>query len=325
MDPNNQIGNTQIENFAALLIKMTKSQMKITIEQFTKEYKDFVKSNHSKAYSISVEITFKHLVEFFPKIMELSSITQRESEKFIDALKNHAPKGYRVYYRNMKAAFNKAVDWGYLYENPFKKIKLPRKQQNQPEFITEEELNKILKHIELKAFKIGCPIKKKVSLLIIADVVKTAYLTGMRLGEINNLRWENVKLDEQYILVGDNKFTTKGKKQRVIPIEKKMIELLNKRKLSTKCKDDFVFSINGKKIFTNDYVSKTFKNICREVGIDEIIRFHSLRHSFASNLAQRGVSPFHLKELLGHSSISTTERYSHLNIESLREAINKFN
>jgi len=168
MDPNNQIGNAQIENLAALLIKMTKNQMIITIEQFAKEYEDFVKSNHSKAYSISVEITFKHLVEFFPRIMELSSITQRESEKFIDALKNHAPKGYRVYYRNMKAAFNKAVDWGYLYENPFKKIKLPRKQQNQPEFITEEELVKILKQIETKAYKKGCFIEKTKSSLLFA-------------------------------------------------------------------------------------------------------------------------------------------------------------
>ena len=55
--------------------------------------------------------------------------------------------------------------------------------------------------------------------------------------------------------------------------------------------------------------------------MDKGFHFHSLRHSFASNLAQQGVSLYTIKELLGHSSISTTEIYSHLNMETLREAI----
>ncbi|HMN25793.1 MAG TPA: tyrosine-type recombinase/integrase [Ignavibacteriaceae bacterium] len=325
MSTENHLNNKQLENLAILLSKITSNQKSITIERFEDEYIGFVRSNHSIAYRISVDVTFKHLTKYFSKEMILDTITQREVERFIDAIKKHAPEGYRVYYRNLKAAFNKAMDWGYIYDNPFKKIKLPKRQLNKPEFITEEELNKILKHIELKAFKIGCPIKKKVSLLIIADVVKTAYLTGMRLGEVNNLRWENVKLEQKYLIVGDNKFTTKGRKQRIMPIAEKLNEMLSTRKLKCANKNDFVFSVNGQKAFSNDYISKTFKNICREVGIDEIIRFHSLRHSFASNLAQKGVSPFQLKELLGHSSLAVTEKYSHLNIESLREAINKFN
>ncbi len=57
--------------------------------------------------------------------------------------------------------------------------------------------------------------------------------------------------------------------------------------------------------------------------IDGAIHFHSLRHSFASNLAQKGVSLYVIKELLGHSSITTTEIYSHLNMDSLREAVGK--
>ena len=73
--------------------------------------------------------------------------------------------------------------------------------------------------------------------------------------------------------------------------------------------------------FTGDYFSKRFKSACIKAGIDKSIHFHSLRHSFASNLAQKGVSIYKIKELLGHSSISTTEIYSHLNLDSLREAI----
>lgn len=297
----------------------------ITINNFSNEYKDLVKSNYSDKYYESNVLSLKHFESYFSGTMKLRMISQREAEKFLESIKKRAPKGYRVYYRNLKAAFNKALDWGYISENPFSKIKLPKRQFNKPEFITEKELDMIMKRIESKAFKNGCPINKRKSLLIIGDVIKTAFYTGMRLSEVNNLRWENVSISKKMIIVGGNNFTTKSRKQRVIPLENNVIEIFNMRNQTSKNKNDFVYSINGRRIFSNDYISKTFKKICREVGIDEMIRFHSLRHSFASNLAQRGVSPFQLKELLGHSSVSTTERYSHLNIDSLREAINKFN
>ncbi len=72
--------------------------------------------------------------------------------------------------------------------------------------------------------------------------------------------------------------------------------------------------------YTGDYFTKRFKRASKQVGIDKAIHFHSLRHSFASNLVQKGVSLYSVKELLGHSTISTTEIYSHLNLDTLREA-----
>jgi integrase len=78
--------------------------------------------------------------------------------------------------------------------------------------------------------------------------------------------------------------------------------------------------VNGM-AYTGDYFSKRFKRACMSAGISDSIHFHSLRHSFASNLAQKGVSLYVIKELLGHSSISTTEIYAHLNVDTLREAV----
>ena len=88
---------------------------------------------------------------------------------------------------------------------------------------------------------------------------------------------------------------------------------------------DYVFCKENGFPFSGNYVSKTFKNACRAVGIDEGIHLHNLRHSFASNLVQKGVSLYTIKALLGHSSITTTEIYSFLNMDSLKEAIEKFN
>lgn len=297
----------------------------VSMKQFAEEYSAFVKSNLSMAYWVSVELALKHLLKFFSGATALNVIKIREVEKFIDYLKKNAPQGYRVYYRTLKAAFNKAIDWGYASENPFCKYKLPKKQRNRPDFITEAELGLILQRLESKAFKIGCSKAKRKSLLMIYDIVKTGFYSGMRLGELLNLRWENVSLSKNTITVGDHRFVTKGKKQRTIPMCEKLSKCIKQRAQSKGQSVEYVFGVSAKRTLTKDYVSKTFKEICRAAGIDERIKFHSLRHSFASYLAQQGVSPYHIKELLGHASVTTTEIYSHLNEDVLKQAIEKFN
>ncbi|NCS90569.1 MAG: tyrosine-type recombinase/integrase [Ignavibacteria bacterium] len=87
----------------------------------------------------------------------------------------------------------------------------------------------------------------------------------------------------------------------------------------------YVFAKSNGEPFTGDYFSKRFKRACKSAGIDKSIHFHSLRHSFASNFAQKGINLYTIKELLGHSSITTTEIYSHLNMDSLKEAIETLN
>ena len=80
------------------------------------------------------------------------------------------------------------------------------------------------------------------------------------------------------------------------------------------------FRVVGVKL-NEDFVSKQFKKAVRSAGLSEEIHFHTLRHSFASNLIQRGVSIYVVKELLGHESISTTQIYSHLQSENLSQAV----
>lgn len=279
----------------------------------------------SKSYLISIDLSFNHLIDFFGPMMDIKNISAKEIEAFMKHLMIKVPKGYRVYYRTLKAVFQKAVDWGYLQENPFSKYKLDKRQVNKPHFITEETLYKIVERLEGKANKIGCNKNKRKSLLLIADIIFAGFYTGMRLGELINLRWKNVSLSKRRITVGDDYFTTKGRKQRVIPICDKLANCLERRGALKGMNDEFVFGISAKGTLTKDYVSKTFKQIIRDLGISEEIKFHSLRHSFASYLAQQGVSPYHLKELMGHSSVTTTEIYAHLNEEVLEQAISKFN
>lgn len=314
-----------MEKFKIFNSIMQQSQQKavITLRVFFDEHCHIIKETRSNAYYKSVVLTSKHFMDYFGPQRAIQTIGLKEIENFVSYLQKKVIKGYPVYYRTLKAAFNKALDWGYISENYFKKIKLPKRQKVNPAYISYGQLSTILFQITIE---------------VVRDITLTAFYTGMRLSELVNLDWKNVDLISRRITVGDEDFTTKGRNQRYIPICDELYEVfvrlsvqgstrtipnIHHLKKSTKAKRNVFCKSNGFK-FTGDFFSKNFKRACVSAGIDKSIHFHSLRHSFASNLAQNGVSLYVIKELLGHSSITTTEIYSHLNIDSLREAMKTF-
>ena len=285
------------------------SKEAITLRVFMEEYKLLIQQNRSKNYFDSVVISFNHLIKYFKPQRAINSISLKDTESFITHLKQNIKKGYSVYYRTLKAAFNKAKDWGYVKENYFTRVKLPRRQKLAPAFINSDQLT---------------TINSKIDNEVVRDIVVMGFYTGMRLNEIVNMKWKNVNLTTRTITVGDEEFVTKGKNQRFIPISDEAFQIFLKIQKSifmNKKIYEYVFCKNNGDNFTGDYFSKRFKRACKAAEMDKGIHFHSLRHSFASNLAQQGVSLYVIKELLGHSSISTTEIYSHLNLDTLREAI----
>lgn len=298
----------------------------VTLRVFGDEYSNLIKQNRSAAYHKSVVNSLKHITDYFGCQRAIQSLGLKEIESFISHLQRKVNKGYRVYVRTLKAAFNKAVDWNYVKENYFLKVKLPKKQQVNPAYISGTQLAEISGQIENETIR---------------GLVVFAFYTGMRLNEIVNLTWRNVNLSTRIITVGDAEFTTKGRNQRYIPICEEVFEVLARSKGQEEksntprilrihpsqrgeIKSGFVFCKANGEAFTGDYVSKIFKKACKAVGTDKSIHFHSLRHSFASNLVQKGVNLYTIKELLGHSSISTTEVYAHLNMDALKEAIRTF-
>lgn len=306
----------------------------VTLRVFADEYSTLIKQNRSAAYHKSVINSLKHLTDYFGCQRAIQTLGLKDIESFISHLqrKVHKPgsssrgEGYRVYVRTLKAAFSKAIDWDYVKENYFLKVKLPKKQQVNPAYISSMQLAVINRQIDNE---------------IIRALIIFAFYTGMRLNEIMNLTWRNVNLNARIITVGDDEYTTKGRNQRYIPICDEALEaIVRSEKQEVKSdtprilrihpsqrgenKSGYIFCKANGEAFTGDYVSKIFKKACKAAGIDKSIHFHSLRHSFASNLVQKGVNLYTIKELLGHSSIATTEIYSHLNMDALKEAIKVF-
>lgn len=290
------------------LLKKTLSEYSnIKLIQFRDEYISSLQITHSPAYVKTVKSAFNMFVKYTGNI-PLIKISPRLIDKFIIYTFSRSKNAAALYYRTLKAAFSKAVIWGYVPSNQFTKVKLPRFQKPKPAFLESDQLNKIIAFI---------PEHLK-------DIYLFLFLTGLRLGELVSLKWNNVNLRERTLEIGDEIFTTKSKQIRTIPICETAFNILAKRIPKVYRKDvNYVFPKESGYHYSVNYLSKRFKKALRKAGLNENIKAHSLRHSFASNLIKNGVSLFEIKELLGHRDISTTQIYTHIKIESLKAAVNK--
>lgn len=317
------LGNITIEDLEKVKLIMSLAnngtqRESITLRVFCDEYLQHIKQTRSSSYFESVELSMNHLLGYFEATRTIGNLSLREIDNFSIYLQQKVKKGYLVYFRNLKAAFNRAKEWNYIGENFFTKVRLPKKQRLKPIFLTETELDKIVNKIHHK---------------LVCRVIVFAFHTGLRLNELTNLRWKNVDFAKRVVTIGDEDFITKSRKQRFIPLNQKAYKVLEEMLLFRNKKNElkriipigssFVFSKHNGKIYGGDYYSRIFKKACRSAKMDESIHFHTLRHSFASHLAQKGVSLYIIKELLGHSSIQTTEIYAHLNLATLKEAIER--
>lgn len=304
------------------------TQRNATLKEGIDQYESNAENNLSSKSLLSIKSTNKSFLKFFSAIRPLNTITQHDFEKYIANKKINSPKGYKVDLRTLRAMFNKFIEWNYITNNPLTKIKFAKTQTAAPKYLTNEEFEKVMLKVENK---------------LIEDFCRVAFDTGMRLSELVYLRWKNVDLIKKIIIVGDEIFTTKSRRQRIVPMSGKVFLILEARykmvdgkntplppetssgqALSRgEYKKQYVFGKSFSRPYTGDYFSKKFKEACRAAGADEGIHMHSLRHSAATRMAQSGAPIIAVKEILGHSSITTTMIYAHTDLETMRAAVNR--
>jgi len=290
-----------------------------SLQKFSDEYIETMKAGYSKHYIDSIKLSFDMLIKFAGDI-PLEKVNLRIVEAFISQTFVRAQNAAALYYRTLKCAFNKAIKWKYLQSNPFKELKAPRVQKKFPAIISSKDFKSLLE-------KVTSPLLK--------DIFITAFLTGMRLGEIINLKWRDVELQSEIIYVRNtNEFSTKNKKDRIIPMNKelkvvlknryrKLLKTVSSNNVIVLPLNNYVFSLVDGIRLRRGYVTKKFKQASRAAELDERVHAHSCRHSFASQLVQNGVSIYVVKELLGHEDIKTTQIYAHVGAQNLTDAVSK--
>jgi len=150
-------------------------------------------------------------------------------------------------------------------------------------------------------------------------ILETLYATGMRVSESTDLKVNNVNLD-----IGFLRCIGKGNKERVIPLGKKAIHSINRylefsRPYLLKGKtSEFLFVNRSGGKLSRQSIWKLIKQYAKEAKIKKVIKVHTLRHSFATHLLERGADLRSVQEMLGHSNISTTQIYTHIDKERLK-------
>ncbi len=287
----------------------------ITLKQFEKKYTEYSKKAMSSGYNKNIAYSFGILKQHFGADALIDQLRSVDLESFFLSRYLKAKYATALAYRTLKSAFNKCVEWNYLQANPLLKIRLPKIPQNKPLFIDDLQFKLILKKVESD---------------VLRDLYTFAFYSGCRINEILNLKWNAVDFYSKIVHIKNSEsFTTKNKSERHIPMNSVLFSCLQSRipKIQSINNNEYVFTNSKGKQFRSDTVSKWFKGAVIETAkqflIDRSVHFHTLRHSFASLLVQKGVSIYEVSKLLGHADIKTTQIYAHLRSDDLRNAVER--
>jgi integrase len=274
------------------------------IDQFTEEYMEYAKA-HKQSFRRDASM-MKNILAFFGS-RRLDEITPALVEKYmLRRLNDKIIKGRLVIEKKLKPAtvnrelavlkrmFNLAILWKKAKENPVRAVKFFKEDPFPERILTYEEEERLLR----------CSSER------LRPVVIMALNAGMRYGEIISLKWEFVDLRNRVIRV----VKTKNGKMRKIPINSLLLNVLE----SMPKTGENVFG--GEKPYKS--IRNSFEKACKDAGIKNL-RFHDLRHMFATRMAENNVDLRALQDILGHSSLNMVMRYSHPTAGHKLEAVEK--
>ncbi len=258
----------------------------ILLKDFFFEFLKYSESIHSWRHTLSIKSTFNQFEKFVVNL-DLSDLTKEKVIQFtemrLSSVSNYAVKRDLA---NLSGAFNYAIGKKYLNDNPCKGIKKPRIAERLPLFFTDTELQVLLRITEDKDLR---------------DLINFAVNTGLRQSDLINLEWSQINFRNQTLILDNRNSQTKSRKVHTLPLNMKALQILTERQLNF-TGSERVFTYQGKPI-KQLFISHKFKKLVRKAGINPQLSFHSLRHSFASWLIQKGVPIYQVSKLLTHSDL----------------------
>ncbi|OGU70355.1 MAG: site-specific tyrosine recombinase XerD [Ignavibacteria bacterium RBG_16_34_14] len=246
------------------------------------------------------QVNYKLLNSFFKKLQELG-LSRTSAAR---------------YYSSIKGFFNYLFSNKYMESNPVEKVSPPKLSKNLPSVLTVEEMDKILS-IPVVDDKLGLRDK---------SVLEVLYACGLRVSELIELKISNLFFDEEIIRVFG-----KGSKERLVPIGSSAIKwtkeyLLKSRPLLEKKlkSEGAVFLNNRGTKLSRMGVWKIVDRYTKEAGIERDVHPHTFRHTFATHLLEGGADLRAVQEMLGHADISTTQIYTHIDRDYIKQVHRDF-
>jgi len=288
-----------IKNFKEYML-MERNFSKNTLEAYIRDINKLSKFSIKNSIKSPEYISRENLMDLLKEISK-KNICERTQARWISSV---------------KAFYKYLLDEELVNENPTTLIESPKLGVYLPDALSLEDIEKLSNEID-RTDNLG---ERNFCIL------ELLYGCGIRVSELVNLKLSDINQKEHFIRVEG-----KGKKVRLIPLIDYTQEILHgyltnirNRMYISKNNPDIIFVSNRGTPMSRSMVFRIIKNLAKKANIQTNISPHTLRHSFATHLLQNGVDLRFIQELLGHSSIATTQIYTHLNTENLRQAISEF-
>lgn len=314
--------------------KISRSEKKLTLDDGIKVFLEYSKNKLSHNTDL---ILVNKIIEYFGKNKPLKNISVEDINVFKQKMKfktetktvkklnpkykrgNGQPKylteeievqtersnaTINRYCAVISKMFNLLIADGKLVKNPCKFSPKLRENNYKIRYLKEDEQKRLFNCLDMSEF------------LYIKPIIILALYTGMRKGEILNLKWSQIDFKNEFIDI----LKSKSGKERKIPIAGKVKEVLSEL---GKNGEGFIF-INPETNKPYNDIKKSFSSLLKKAQIENF-RFHDFRHTVATRLVESGVDLLIVKEILGHSNIETTMRYAHPVPELKLKAISKLN
>ncbi len=292
-------------------------------ESLVKHFNDYLRLEQSlsdntiTAYCHDIELFMQHL-ESSGHSLSITSITNRDLENFFAALYDIgiAASSQARILSGMKSFYKYLLQEKICDSDPTQLISFPTIGRHIPEVLSYEEIVSMIDCIDLSD-RFGHRNKA---------IIEVMYGCGLRVSEVISLNISDIYIKDEFI-----KVFGKGSKERLVPIGRKTLkELTNYTKgarlhqdIKPKFSDKVFISVRGTSL-TRQSVFLLVKSLAEKAGIKKTISPHTLRHSFATHLLEGGADLRAVQQMLGHSSISTTEIYTHVSDDYLRQVIMEF-
>lgn len=283
----------EIKNFRSYLL-VEKKYSTNTIDAYMRDLLKFQEFTQKKISSIQEEEIHNYL-----KQLSIEGLNERSISRMISCLKS--------FYKFL--LIDKVIE-----KNPMENIEIPKLKKSLPHTLTEEEVTCLLEVPLVDSFS----FRNKAMLEVL-------YATGIRVSELVNLKLGDIDLENATL-----RTMGKGNKERIVPLGEYALHYLAiylqdyRSTLLKRDYNDYLFLNNHGKQITRQGFFKIIKARAKEANITKELSPHTLRHSFATHLLNRGADLRSIQELLGHSDISTTQIYTHISNEHLKENYKEF-
>ena len=285
--------------------------------ELTKHYLRYLKLE--RGYSPNTVEAYKHDLEWLLGYLEQEgvdplSVKLEDLEHFAAMLSDHgiSVKSQARILSGVRSFYRYLVLDGYLDVDPTELLESPHLPQHLPEYLSTEEVDALENSIDLTSNE-GHRNRA---------IIEVFFSCGLRVSELTNLKLSDLFLTQGFIRVNG-----KGGKQRLVPISERAIHELelwfdDRRQMNIKPgEEDYVFLNRRGHHLTRTMILIMVKRQAEAAGIKKTISPHTLRHSFATALLKGGADLRIIQELLGHADLGTTEIYTHMDDESLRQEI----